>query len=462
MVRRWTNNVVYRDGYPVSRIDAITQSGGQQEVAVMTLDRGGSCEADLIAKAPDLERAVRTADMLLEVIERADIDHFLAKRIARCRIYGCALARQKIQQEGGQRGWVLAKDGAGTYRKLEEFDDQRPGARKLVAVFLGDKRWAEANANLAVKAERFKDFLHSAKAVLTEAVDRFDMDTDTRPRIAAVCKAIDRLTGSENRRQEGRECPEVDVPRFLFFKRGNDALELAGSFGTPEDLGAIAGDIRAKLGLTAPINVVETFRDLPAALREKVDENPDQMGNVRGVYWRAAVYVVHENIHSRADLEEVILHEGYGHYGARRLFGEEVFETLTEFFNYFGGAAGIREIAARHGLDMGSYFEEADRLPVDAQAFMLMDELLAHLQSESQGEGLIEKGIRKAKEILGRIRWWMDEKGFFAINRDYGDLELAVILAAMAKAARQPLFSTEFSTGQGVAAEQQLEVSPIT
>jgi len=68
------------------------------------------------------------------------------------------------------------------------------------------------------------------------------------------------------------------------------------------------------------IKVVETQADLPVYLIETISRSEGK-GKVEGIFdpKTKAIYLISENIASKQRAQEVILHEGIGHYGVERI-----------------------------------------------------------------------------------------------------------------------------------------------
>ncbi|MCF1458248.1 MAG: hypothetical protein LPH21_12040 [Shewanella sp.] len=57
---------------------------------------------------------------------------------------------------------------------------------------------------------------------------------------------------------------------------------------------------------------------------------------MHGVSFLGKVYVIRSMMESQADVERVLFHEAYGHYGLGRLFGEELEMRLNRIWLEIG------------------------------------------------------------------------------------------------------------------------------
>jgi hypothetical protein len=129
------------------------------------------------------------------------------------------------------------------------------------------------------------------------------------------------------------------------------------------------------------------------------------------------------NLHSRAQAEEAIFHEAYGHYGIRELFGKEVEQKLAVLYARIGGSAGVARLAAKHGIDFGHYGQGFASLPIEQRRAMMVYELLAHI-----AQGGEPRIARQTKEFIGAVRDWLRQHGFPGLAK-YGDTDIAWLLA---------------------------------
>ena len=195
--------------------------------------------------------------------------------------------------------------------------------------------------------------------------------------------------------------------------------------------------IARKVLIRAGLSVVASEAQLPAAVQEEA-ERQGATGQIRGVLYKGKVHIVASAIQSEAEIEELILHEGWGHYGVRKLFGKRLNNALSSLYLKLGGYKGIQRLAEQHGFadKMGPYFETAKGLPAAQREFLLMDEFLAHAQGKRAYESLPAKVKRALQEFWGALRSWLRSKGMANLAA-FTDSDLAYLLRRMAKAAQQ-------------------------
>ena len=101
----------------------------------------------------------------------------------------------------------------------------------------------------------------------------------------------------------------------------------------------------------------------------KEAERQGATGEIRGVFYEGQVHIVASQIRSEAEIEENFLHEGGGHYGARRLFGKRVKLAMANLYWKTDGLKGIRALTEKHGLadKMAPYFEAAKNRRVEGR-----------------------------------------------------------------------------------------------
>ena len=197
-----------------------------------------------------------------------------------------------------------------------------------------------------------------------------------------------------------------------------------------------AAEIHRRLGLDkggASLEVVATEAELPEAIRQHAEKD-GATGQIEGVFHNNTVYVVASSVRSEAHLEEIIAHEGLGHFGARKLLGEDIAKQYDLLFFQLGGVKGMRSRLEARGIDFSEYLKTAERMGSKDQAFYLTDEFLAHMQQAQAIETLPEKIRRKVRELYGAIRDWM-RKMKMAKLADLNDSDLALLLRRMRQSA---------------------------
>lgn len=176
-------------------------------------------------------------------------------------------------------------------------------------------------------------------------------------------------------------------------------------------------------GTGTKIVFAQTFADLPADVQGRAIDAG--MTDPMGMVDRGTVYLVGENIGTRAALEATIVHELYGHIGLRKLFGPEMYRKLNNLYLNLGDAK-VKQLAEKYGLDKNGYFQAADALVggasdafiqraggvVQAKQGWIMEELLAHIAESETG-----KLKQQALEVVGAIRQWLRDHGFAKLEQ---------------------------------------------
>lgn len=208
---------------------------------------------------------------------------------------------------------------------------------------------------------------------------------------------------------------------------------------------AIVERVNAGLGLPLPLRIYRSEAELFAAVPE-IGQQADKegaKGQINAVYHDGVIHVVTSALARKAEVELAILdalaHEGQGHYGIRSLFeGDkaEIDTALREFFAAIGGVAGVKRLAAKHGIrDMGLYLETAKSMGERQRAGYLADELLAHLQGKAATAGLTQRAKAAMQAYLGAIREWLRGHGFPSLAKGT-DADIAWLLKRMRDAAK--------------------------
>lgn len=220
--------------------------------------------------------------------------------------------------------------------------------------------------------------------------------------------------------------------RSPFFSRSVLADGLMGV----DEASRNALEIHRRLGLDRAgvgLEVVATEADLPDVIRRQAEQD-GATGQIEGVFHNKTVYVVASSVRSEAHLEEIIAHEGLGHFGARKLLGKDIAKHYDQLFFQLGGAKGMRSRLEARGIDFREYLKTAERMGSKDQAFYLTDEFLAHMQQAQAIETLPEKIRRIASELYGKLREWARNGGMTRLA-EMNDADLALLLRRMRQSA---------------------------
>lgn len=195
-------------------------------------------------------------------------------------------------------------------------------------------------------------------------------------------------------------------------------------------LDALINEITATWKNAPKVKAVPDFFGLPAAVQNEATDQGAGPSDIKAAWYEGAIYLVGSNLTSLEDAEESLLHEAYGHYGLRRLFGPELSRKLGELYLLIGGDKGLMRLAKQHRINLSAYAAGLAGYPAEVRRRVLLEELLAHIAQKGE-PGL----MRRAKEIFGMIRAWLRRHGFMKLA-EYGDADIAYLLKQAREAAR--------------------------
>lgn len=148
----------------------------------------------------------------------------------------------------------------------------------------------------------------------------------------------------------------------------------------------------------ARITTVFSPSELSADVLEQADKQGIPHDEIAGFLYKGHATIVRQNIKSRQEAEETLLHEIIGHGGANALLGEAKAPVLLEAFERAGGIGGIRTAALR----LGVLKQLNQRIPAgklsDVQKVQVVDEMLALAQGQS---GTVSGKLRQLA-----LEWW--------------------------------------------------------
>ncbi|HWV16047.1 MAG TPA: hypothetical protein VN030_11520 [Cellvibrio sp.] len=190
--------------------------------------------------------------------------------------------------------------------------------------------------------------------------------------------------------------------------------------------------VRIRAGLvdkSVQIKAVRDFSEFPAAVKRHAEKQGHDGSDVKGVFHDGSIYLNRSAIDDAADVERVVLHELYGHYGLRTLFGKEIRSAMTRLYLTVGGSRAIREIAAKNGHNLDKYEEALKDTPREIYTAIMAEELLAHIAQDNK------PGVKRfLKELIGALRNWLRAKGFLQLSA-VSESELYHVLKLARKAA---------------------------
>lgn len=204
--------------------------------------------------------------------------------------------------------------------------------------------------------------------------------------------------------------------------------------------------------------VFSSWEELPQPIKDRAAAQGAKPGEIKAVHWRGKTYLVDRRFADARDVERVIFHEYYAHYGLRQQYGKDLHRKLLRAWAKSGGTKGVRAMAAAQGFNIDHYIEGAkqDKELTEAQRRVLvMDELLAHM---AESTGSLKRLIQ---EWYGAVRDWLRANGWAELAK-LEAADLAFMLRGARQAAQQadgeavrgqPLFQrTESATQTATAA----------
>lgn len=152
---------------------------------------------------------------------------------------------------------------------------------------------------------------------------------------------------------------------------------------------------------TVRVKVVERTQDLPGHIKSQAP-----LGDVertRGVYDSSQniVWIVSQNMYSKADVERVVFHEILGHYGLRTTLGPGMRPFLHRVYMTYG-RNGLADIAQRYGLDLNS--------KVDRE--VAAEEKIAQIAEEVHSGSASAKALRLWDSFVELVRKLARRAGF--------------------------------------------------
>jgi hypothetical protein len=194
--------------------------------------------------------------------------------------------------------------------------------------------------------------------------------------------------------------------------------------------------IAGRLGGRNDVRPVWSADELPDSIKEAAERAGVPLDKIRGVITGKAneVYIVGSAHSDLAHVQETVFHELYGHYGLRKLFGNDIYSNLSKIYAQLGQTK-FRALAEKYGLNLETYNRIAVRQTaqhpkaaeraggsMEMRNGILAEELLAHIAQHETG-----KIQQLAKEVIGGIRQWLRSHGFAKLA-EYGETDLAHLL----------------------------------
>lgn len=179
--------------------------------------------------------------------------------------------------------------------------------------------------------------------------------------------------------------------------------------------------------------IVQSESDLPASIQAQIKRDGIS-GKVPGIYNTGSgrVFLIADNLNSKADVALTIAHEITGHFGLRRLLGDSYTKVMNDIYK---GNANVRKLADDMMVKEGLSLEVA------------VEEVLADMAEQ----GVTASNRNALQQIFAAIRKWMRETLGISFVTD-GDVRQIVANA------RRYVIEGDIEPNAGRAFESQEEV----
>ena len=168
-----------------------------------------------------------------------------------------------------------------------------------------------------------------------------------------------------------------------------------------EATASLAPEVKAR------VHLVDNADALPAALRAKMAELKFDPASTPAMVYQGDTYINASMMRNRADVQDMVAHEVFGHMGTTKQLGGANYEaTLSQAFDNAGGKAGFERLARQYGMwdnadgtGLKQYFEHYKTDSAHDKAAM-MDELLAHAAQSR----VFDRGQKATLAFVGRVK----------------------------------------------------------
>ena len=143
-------------------------------------------------------------------------------------------------------------------------------------------------------------------------------------------------------------------------------------------------------------NIAPNFDALPKTIKQYARDHGAQ-GDMRAILWRdGQLYFVADRFDSARAIEEAMLHESIGHYGLRKLMGEDITPFLNRvYMNYANTQVAKDTIEAYFGADRFDPTNQEHRLQIAEELLAHMAEARAYTSLTNRVLQAINDGLRK-------------------------------------------------------------------
>lgn len=258
------------------------------------------------------------------------------------------------------------------------------------------------------------------------------------------------------KRDQGATDPDYPYPAGLeraAINRGFDTLIGAietrdteagvGLYRLGDGAGVSADEVAGALAAApelAGIQVVQSFEDLPLAVRTRAERDGVAPDNLRGVFRPDGQYLVADNLGSLEEAVHTAVHEMVGHLGVRGVLGRELDATLERIYSSEAATTKGRQ---RIALIREVYAAPLSRRSAAGQRLMVAEEIIAHLAESGDQPGVLQRFMSKVRAMLRRrfpqVRWtYNDILGLIEQSRKWLQRERA---ASVNQAGDENLYS---------------------
>ncbi|EJL6760738.1 PLxRFG domain-containing protein [Vibrio cholerae] len=156
------------------------------------------------------------------------------------------------------------------------------------------------------------------------------------------------------------------------------------------------------------VRVVSSESELPDAVKQEIDKDKSH-GTIKGVLYGKQVYIVADKHNDQGSIEQVLLHELAGHYGLRKLFGDNIKAELADIRTRLGGKSGVLKLAKKFNVNLAHYATDYDsrmksgELTPEQVDDLLFDELLAHVSEMPRMAKPLERMWQKIRQYLHKL-----------------------------------------------------------
>lgn len=145
-----------------------------------------------------------------------------------------------------------------------------------------------------------------------------------------------------------------------------------------------------------PVTVADSISEFPKPLREAIRQAGAE-GDMRAVFFADHVYILAPRIPNPHALEEVVLHEVVGHYGLRKMLGNDLKPLLNHVYMRFASTERAKQIIRDYYPNGG--FDANNR----EHRLTVGEELLAHMAESGNHKKLWNRIVSAIREGLRKL-----------------------------------------------------------